>query len=85
MRIVTVGPQEYGIERSEKEEIGVLTSLPLLRKILHDLKEETETERPSAYFYLTKESHIQTLVNLVIFSDLKIVMPRLPGSSRCPL
>jgi hypothetical protein len=77
----TVGPQEYGIERAEKEEIGVLTSLPLLRKILDDLKGETMTDQASAFFYLTKESHIQTLVNLVIFSDLQIVMPKLPGLS----
>jgi inositol hexakisphosphate/diphosphoinositol-pentakisphosphate kinase len=89
-----VAPQEYGIERDEKEEIGLLTSLPLLSKIIEDLKAATEAPEGSGSYYFTKESHMcvfaptlvrfdrrcysQTLVNLVLFSDLQIVMPQIP-------
>ncbi|CEQ39539.1 SPOSA6832_01065, partial [Sporobolomyces salmonicolor] len=73
-----IAPQEYGIERSEKEEIGLLTSLPLLEQIVRNLKDTKESDHPSANFYFTKESHIHTLVNLVILSDLPIVMPHVP-------
>jgi len=72
-----IAPQEYGIERQEKLDIGRLTSLPLLSKIVEDLKDATKTEG-AMNVYFTKESHIQTLVNLVLFSELKIVMPRIP-------
>ncbi|KAG8865267.1 hypothetical protein FRB96_000157 [Tulasnella sp. 330] len=66
-----VAPQEYGIEASEKEEIGVLTSLPLMRKIVEDL----EAVRNSGG---SGESHIHTLVNLVLQSGLPIANPRIP-------
>ncbi|GAA6006890.1 hypothetical protein JCM10207_009128 [Rhodosporidiobolus poonsookiae] len=73
-----IAPQEYGIERSEKEIIGLLTSLPLLEQIIGNLKDAKESDYPSASFYFTKESHIHTLVNLVTLSDLPIVMPHVP-------
>ncbi|GAA5850406.1 hypothetical protein JCM8547_001865 [Rhodosporidiobolus lusitaniae] len=73
-----IAPQEYGIERSEKEIIGLLTSLPLLEQIVSNLKEAKESDFPSGSFYFTKESHIHTLVNLVTLSDLPIVMPHVP-------
>ncbi|KAK4335392.1 Inositol hexakisphosphate and diphosphoinositol-pentakisphosphate kinase [Rhodotorula toruloides] len=73
-----IAPQEYGIERSEKEIIGLLTSLPLLEQIVRNLRGTKESEYPSANFYFTKESHIHTLVNLVTLSDLPIVMPHVP-------
>ncbi|CAK5275559.1 unnamed protein product [Mycena citricolor] len=57
-----VAPQEYGIEPEEKEEIGVLTSLPLLKKV---------------------ESHIHTLVNLVLQSGLPIANRRIPELDYC--
>ncbi|GJN90598.1 hypothetical protein Rhopal_003610-T1 [Rhodotorula paludigena] len=73
-----IAPQEYGIERHEKEIIGLLTSLPLLEQVVRNLQETKESEHPSANFYFTKESHIHTLVNLVTLSDLPIVMPHVP-------
>ncbi|KAG8954007.1 hypothetical protein FRC04_000991 [Tulasnella sp. 424] len=73
-----VAPQEYGIEASEKEEIGVLTSLPLLRKIVADLEAVRNSGGSGLTVYFTKESHIHTLVNLVLFSGLPIANPRIP-------
>lgn len=38
-----------------------------------------EVDAPGrASFFFTKESHIQTLVNLILFSEIAIVMPRIP-------
>jgi len=73
-----VAPQEYGIEAWEKEEIGVLTSLPLMRKVVADLEEARNNELPTFTAYFTKESHIHTLVNLVLSSGLPIANPRIP-------
>ncbi|GAA94432.1 uncharacterized protein L969DRAFT_97362 [Mixia osmundae IAM 14324] len=70
-----IAPQEYGLNKAEKIEIGLLTSLPLLQKIEADLRHAMNTETGAASYYFTKESHIQTLVNLVVLSELPIVMP----------
>lgn len=60
-----------------REEIGVLTSLPLLKNVVGDLEEARCNELPSFTAYFTKESHIHTLVNLVLSSGLPIAQPRI--------
>jgi hypothetical protein len=49
-----IAPQEYGVTPEEKLEIGLLTSLPLLRKILSDLEDIKTAEGPRTRFYFTK-------------------------------
>ncbi|KAH7914237.1 histidine phosphatase superfamily-domain-containing protein [Hygrophoropsis aurantiaca] len=78
-----VAPQEYGIEPDEKEEIGVLTSLPLLRKVVEDLETARNNGASSLTLYFTKESHIHTLVNLVLHSGLPIANRRIPELDYC--
>ncbi|OAX41360.1 hypothetical protein K503DRAFT_685649 [Rhizopogon vinicolor AM-OR11-026] len=78
-----VAPQEYGIEPDEKEEIGVLTSLPLLRKVVEDLEAARNNGASSLTLYFTKESHIHTLVNLVLHSGLPIANRRIPELDYC--
>jgi inositol hexakisphosphate/diphosphoinositol-pentakisphosphate kinase len=73
-----VAPQEYGIDPDEKEEIGILTSLPLLRNVVADLEAARNNEESSLTLYFTKESHIHTLVNLVLLSGLPIANRRIP-------
>ncbi|KAF9009088.1 histidine phosphatase superfamily-domain-containing protein [Cyathus striatus] len=73
-----VAPQEYGIDPDEKEEIGVLTSLPLLKKVVEDLEAARNSGESSLTLYFTKESHIHTLVNLVLLSGLPIANRRIP-------
>ncbi|KAF7292492.1 Inositol hexakisphosphate and diphosphoinositol-pentakisphosphate kinase [Mycena chlorophos] len=78
-----VAPQEYGIEPEEKEEIGVLTSLPLLRNVVADLEAARNHGGSALRLYFTKESHIHTLVNLVLQSGLPIANRRIPELDYC--
>lgn len=72
-----VCPREYGITPDEKEQIGLLTSQPLLKSIIGNLVDSLEVKGLCA-LYFTKESHVHTLLNLILSSDLAVIMPRLP-------
>ncbi|KAK9464494.1 histidine phosphatase superfamily-domain-containing protein [Lipomyces arxii] len=69
-------PQEYGIANEEKLDIGLLTSLPLLKQILADVDHMKETDTGAYCTYFTKESHIYTLLNVIYECGVPTKMAR---------
>ena len=69
-------PQEYGIKDEEKLDIGLLTSLPLAKKILSDIQDMKKHDKAAVVNYFTKESHIYTLLNIIYGAQLPMKIAR---------
>ncbi|GJJ70292.1 inositol-hexakisphosphate/diphosphoinositol-pentakisphosphate 1-kinase [Entomortierella parvispora] len=66
-----VAPLEYGISPEDRLEIGLLTSLPLVKQIVEDLELcKRSSTAPCTRLYFTKESHVHTLLNIVYLSGM---------------
>ncbi|KAG0377040.1 hypothetical protein BGX24_006802, partial [Mortierella sp. AD032] len=66
-----VSPLEYGISEEDRLEIGLLTSMPLIKQIVEDLEAcKRPDAAPCTRLYFTKESHVHTLLNIVYLSGI---------------
>lgn len=71
-----VCPQEYGITNDQKLDIGLLTSMPLVQKIIEDLSFNADSEQGRSSFYFTKESHMYTLLGIIFGSNFPVKLKR---------
>ncbi|KAG0303494.1 hypothetical protein BGZ98_006583 [Dissophora globulifera] len=66
-----VAPLEYGINEEDRLEIGLLTSMPLIKQIVEELEScKRPDAAPCTRLYFTKESHVHTLLNIVYLSGI---------------
>jgi len=66
-----VVPQEYGVLRQEKLDIGIRIVKPLLRRIIHNLESGLDEEPESrVHLYFSSESHLHSLRNVFLLSGL---------------
>lgn len=70
-----IAPLEYGVDSEERIKIGRKVSSPLLKKLIKDLQESTFSSNHFTRLYFTKESHMYTLLNLVLYSEIKALSP----------
>lgn len=69
-------PQEYGITNDQKLDIGLLTSMPLVKRIIDDLQYNKTAKQGRSSFYFTKESHVYTLLGVLYGSNLPVKFAR---------
>ena len=69
-----IAPQEYGIEKHEKLEIGMLNSHLLLKNLVQDIHHARDTSSPLTRIYFTKESKVICLMNIVLLCGLPTVI-----------
>ncbi|KAJ3343154.1 hypothetical protein HDU93_009704 [Gonapodya sp. JEL0774] len=73
-----VAPQEYGLERTEKLEIGVLSALPLVKKLVQEIEDARDSATPCTRLFFTKESKIITLLNVIIAAGFPVKLSYSP-------
>ena len=64
-------PHEYGLTHGQKLKIGLNVSGALLAEIISQVEKSYGQNEPFCRFYFTKESHVYTLVNLILESKIK--------------
>ena len=67
-----VSPREYGIEIEEKFKMGCLASNLLLSKIVEELESSVASTASKTRLFFTKESHMFTLLNFILYCGLDI-------------